>query len=134
MAYSWISAREMRLSGVERLIGLPYTGSKADRVVPLENYVCREVSFPRDRHEHGARQRHHNQVQHTDPSQVIEDYFYPGQPFSQRRHVLISTAIVFISMGSTYQLSRLSFRAVRGGMWRGLQRERYEYERATGSK
>ena len=36
----------------------------------------------------------------ADHVQVIEDYFYPGQPFSQRRHVLISVAIVFISMGS----------------------------------
>jgi sodium-coupled neutral amino acid transporter 11 len=57
------------------------------RVVPLENYVCREVS---------------PDPIESPPSdcQVIEDYFYKDRPFSQRRHVVVTSAIVFISMAS----------------------------------
>ena len=41
--------------------------------VPLENYVCREV---------------------------IEEYFFKDRPFSQRRHVITTAAIVFSTMTS----------------------------------
>ncbi len=40
--------------------------------IPLENYVCREV---------------------------IEDYFFKSQPFSQKRHVIVTSLIVFSTMG-----------------------------------
>jgi sodium-coupled neutral amino acid transporter 11 len=39
--------------------------------VPLENYVCREV---------------------------IEEYFFKDQPFSQRRHVIVTASVVFSTM------------------------------------
>lgn len=39
--------------------------------LPLECFVCREV---------------------------IENYYYPNQPFDQRRHVVITTVLVFVSM------------------------------------
>lgn len=42
-------------------------------IVPLENYVCREV---------------------------IEDTFFPNKPFSNRRHIITTTLVVFGSMGS----------------------------------
>jgi len=41
--------------------------------VPLENYVCREV---------------------------IEDYFFKDKPFSQRRHVIVTSLVVFTTMAS----------------------------------
>lgn len=46
-------------------------GANMSTTIPLENYVCREV---------------------------IEDYFFKGQPFDQTRHVAITSAIVFSAM------------------------------------
>lgn len=46
-----------------------------DNVVPLENYVCREV---------------------------IEEYFFKDRPFSQRRHVITTACIVFSTMCSMF--------------------------------
>jgi sodium-coupled neutral amino acid transporter 11 len=50
--------------------------------VPLENYVCREV---------------------------IDDTFFPNKPFSNRRHVITTTLIVFGSMGSEHYRLHLRF-------------------------
>jgi sodium-coupled neutral amino acid transporter 11 len=41
--------------------------------VPLENYVCREV---------------------------IEDYFFKGKPFSRVRNIVVTSLLVFTTMGS----------------------------------
>ncbi|KAK4689530.1 solute carrier family 38 (sodium-coupled neutral amino acid transporter), member 11, partial [Tremellales sp. Uapishka_1] len=46
-------------------------GANMSTTIPLENFVCREV---------------------------IEDYFFKGRQFSQRRHVIITAAIVFTTM------------------------------------
>lgn len=46
-------------------------GANMSTTIPLENYVCREV---------------------------IEDAFYKGRPFSQTRHVAVTSGIVFGAM------------------------------------
>lgn len=45
----------------------------AHQIVPLENYVCREV---------------------------IEEYFFKDRPFSQKRHVIVTACVVFSTMAS----------------------------------
>ncbi|KAK6908169.1 hypothetical protein I203_102170 [Kwoniella mangroviensis CBS 8507] len=47
-------------------------GANMSTTIPLEVYVCREV---------------------------VEEYFFKGKPFSQKRHVIITSLVVFTTMG-----------------------------------
>lgn len=63
---------------------------RSSRLVPLENYVCREVRL--------ASQATRALL----TAQVVEDFFFKQRPFSLVRHVAVTVAIVFTAMASKW--------------------------------